>query len=138
MGLLVDNIIKGEKLKDTFPYLDDITVAGVNQADHDKNVEAFLDVVKHQNLTLNHTKSVISVSSINVLGYLVRDRNIRPDPERLRPLKELPLPINVQSLRITLGLFAYYAKWIPKFSSKIQSLVNAKKNPSFNSGQECI
>ena len=106
---LMDNIIKEEKLKDTFPYLDDITVAGVNQADHDKNVEAFLDVVKRQNLTLNHAKSVISASSINVLGYLVRDGNIRPDPERLRPLKELPLPTNVQSLRRTLGLFAYYA-----------------------------
>ena len=77
---LMDNIIKEEKLKDTFPYLDDITVAGVNQADHDKNVEAFLDVVKRQNLTLNHAKSVISASSINVLGYLVRDGNIRPDP----------------------------------------------------------
>ena len=32
---LMDNIIKEEKLKDTFPYLDDITAAGVNQADHD-------------------------------------------------------------------------------------------------------
>ena len=126
---LMDNIIKEEKLKDTFPYLDDITVAGVNQADHDKNVEAFLDVVKRQNLTLNHAKSVISASSINVLGYLVRDGNIRPDPERLRPLKELPRPTNVQSLRRTLGLFAYYTKWIPEFSSKIQSLVNAKEFP---------
>ena len=79
---LMDNIIKEEKLKVTFPYLDDITVAGVNQADHDKNVETFLDVEKRQNLTLNHAKSVISASSINVLRYLVRDGNIRPDPER--------------------------------------------------------
>ena len=115
---LMDNIIKEEKLKDTFPYLDDITVAGVNQEGHDKNVEAFLDVVKRQNLTLNHAKSVISASSINVAGYLVRCGNIRPVPERLCPLKELPLPTNVQSLRRTLGLFAYYAKWIPEFSSK--------------------
>ena len=42
----MDNIIKEETLKGTFPYLDDITVVGVNQADHDKNVDAFLDVVK--------------------------------------------------------------------------------------------
>ena len=28
-----------------------------------------------------------------------------------------------------MGLFAYYAKWIPEFSSKIQSLVNAKEFP---------
>ena len=111
----MDNIIKEEKLKDTFPYLDDITVAGVNHADHVKNVEAFLDVVKGQNLILNHAKSVRSASSINIFGYFVRDGNISPDPERLCPLKELPLPTNVQSLRRTLGLFAYYAKWIPEF-----------------------
>ena len=73
---LMDNIIIEEKLKDTFPYLDDITVAGVNQPDHDKNVEAFLDVVKRQNLTLNQPKSVISALSINVLGYPVRDGSI--------------------------------------------------------------
>ena len=41
---LMDNIINEEKLKDTFPYLDDITVAGVNPVGHDKNVEAILDV----------------------------------------------------------------------------------------------
>ena len=123
---LMDNIIKEEKLKDTFLYLDDITVAVVNQADHDKNVEAFLDVVKRQNLILNHAKSLISASSINVLGYLVQDGNIRPEPERLRPLRERPLSMNVQSMRRMLGLFAYYAKWIPEFSSKIQSLMKAK------------
>ena len=83
----MDNITKEEKLKVIFPYLDDITVSGVNKTDHDKHVEAFLDVVKGQNLTLNHAKSVISALPINVLGYLVRYGNIRPDPERLGPLK---------------------------------------------------
>ena len=61
------------KNSDTFPYLDDITVAGVNQADHDKNVVAFLDIIKR-----HHSKSVISDSSINVLGYLVQNGKIRP------------------------------------------------------------
>ena len=110
---LMDNIIKEEKLKETIPYLDDITIAVVNQADHDKNVEAFLYVVKRQNLTLIHAKSEISALSINVLGHIVQDGKIRPDPERLIPPKELPLSTNVQSLRITLGLFTYYAKWLP-------------------------
>ena len=98
---------------------------GVNQADHDKNVEA----CETPGPNPKPAKSVISASSINVLGYLVQDGKIRPDPEILRPLKEPPLPTNVQSLRRTLGLFAYYAEWIPEFSSKIQSLLNAKEFP---------
>ena len=47
---------------------------------------------------------------------------IKPDPERLRPLKELPPPVDSKSLKRVLGLFAYYAKWIYQFSDKIRRL----------------
>ena len=54
---------------------------------------------------------------------------VRPDPERLRPLQELPPPTNVRSQRRVLGLFAYYAKWISNFSEKIQPLLKATTFP---------
>ena len=38
--------ITQEGLKDTFPYLDNVTVAGVVQADHDRNLAAFLEMTK--------------------------------------------------------------------------------------------
>ena len=107
----------------TFPYFDDITVAGSTQEEHDSNVAAFLKVVSKRNLTLNESKSVLSSSTINVLGYLIGNGMVRPDPERLRPLQELPPPTNVRSQRRVLGLFAYYAKWISNFSEKIQPLL---------------
>ena len=69
-------------------------------------------------LTLNESKSVLSSSTVNVLGYLIGNGVVRPDPERLRPLQELPPPTNVRSQRRVLGLFAYYAKWISNFSGK--------------------
>ena len=37
----MDTLITKEKLSDTFPYLDDITVAGRTQTEHDQNVRAF-------------------------------------------------------------------------------------------------
>ncbi len=110
MDKLVD-----EDLKDTFPYLDNITVAGSTQDEHDENVKKFLEVVRKWKLTLNESKSVMSVPIINVLGYCVGDNVIKPDPDRLRPLQELPPPTNMGSLRRVQGLFAYYAKWIPGF-----------------------
>ena len=53
---------------------------------------------------------------------------IRPDPERLRPLQDLPTPPDLGYLR-TQGMFVYYAKWIQNFSDKIQPLVHTKKFP---------
>ena len=54
---------------------------------------------------------------------------IKADPERLRPLKQLPPPTNPKSLKRVSGLFAYYAKWIKKFSEKIKRLKEAKSFP---------
>ena len=52
----MDRIIAEEQLKDTFPYLDDITVADSTQEEHDSNVAAFLKAVSKRNLTLNESK----------------------------------------------------------------------------------
>ena len=34
----------------------------------------------------------------------------------------MPIPNNIRSLKRSLGLFAYYARWIPKFSDRVQPL----------------
>jgi len=125
----MDKLIAEEGLVDTFPYLDDITIGGRTQEEHDANVQAFVDVAKRRHLTLNEAKSVISVTSIKVLGYLLDHGQIRPDPDRLRPLQEFPPPTSQPSLRRALGMFAYYAKWIPNFSNKIQPLINTTTFP---------
>ena len=126
---IIDNLVTEEGLKNTFPYLDNVTVAGVNQADHDKNVAAFLEMIKRRNITLNESKSVYSVPIIDILGYRLSHQSIKPDPERLQPLQDYPPPSNVPSLRRALGMFAYYAKWIPQFSDKIRPLADTTSFP---------
>ena len=76
----------------------------------------FYNVVTHtiaKNIDYRYryeSKSVISVPTINSLGYCVGNDIIKTDPDRLRPLQELPPPTTVKSLRRVLGMFAYYAK----------------------------
>ena len=88
----IDRIIAEEQLKDTFPYLDDITVTGSTRKEHDSNV-----AVSKRNITLNESKSVLSSSTINVLGYLIGNGVVQPDQERHCPLQELPPSTNVRS-----------------------------------------
>ena len=85
--------------------------------------------MKSRHFTLNNSKSVVSASTINVLGYLIGNDVIKPDPDRLRPLQELPPPTSVCSLRRSLSMFAYYAKWIPDFSEKIKPLTSTQSFP---------
>ena len=67
--------------------------------------------------------------SIDQLGYRISNGIIKPDPERMRVLIELPVPHNCKSLEPVVGMFAYYAKWIKQFSDKIKPLKSAQTFP---------
>ena len=95
----------------------------------------FYEFVKKYNFTLNNEKSVVSVTEINMLGYLISHGNIKPDPDRMKPLNDLPVPNNAATLKRTLGMFSYYSQWVPRFSDKICPLTN---NPDFPLSKEAI
>ena len=131
---VIDQIIDQEKLEGTFAYLDNITVAGESQEEHDENVKKFLDIVEKYSLTLNKEKTAGPTTSINILGYLVSKGQMRPDPDRMEPLLKLPLPKDPASLQRALGLFSYYSRWVEKYSDMVQPLI---KEPSFPLSETC-
>ena len=94
-----------------------------------------MEAVQSYNLTLNHDKSIISVREINLLGFLISKGEIKPDPDRMQPLNDLPVPHDRPSLKRALGLFSYYSQWVPKYSDKIQPLTG---DPVFPLSQEAI
>ncbi|XP_068246856.1 uncharacterized protein [Palaemon carinicauda] len=116
---VVDQILAKEKVEGAFAYVDNVTVCGETEEEHDKNLNHFLKVARDYNLTFNHDKCDFRTQSINLLGYSIKDGEIRPDPERLQPLLSLPLPKDTASLRRMLGLLAHYSRWIPNFSEKL-------------------
>ena len=126
---VLDEILRKEKVDGTFAYVDNVTVCGQTEEEHDQNLKRFLKVAEENNLTLNHSKSVIKVRALNLLGYSVKDGEIKPDPDRLQPLWNLPLPKDTASLRKAMGLLAPYSRWIPNFSEKIGPLSRANSFP---------
>ncbi|KAJ4439883.1 hypothetical protein ANN_08012 [Periplaneta americana] len=125
----IDAIIESQNLKDTFSYWDDVTICGRTQEEHDINLQRFLKAAEKFQLTLNENKSVFSTRRINLLGYTIGNKTIKPDVERLRPLLNLPQPSDSRTLRRAVGMFAHYSGWIPKFSEKVRPLVQCKAFP---------
>mgnify|MGYP000144425158 CR=1 FL=1 len=103
--------------------MDNITICGHDQASHDKNLKEFYDAASKYKLTFNDSKSIISQSSICLLGYQITKGEIKPDPEQLQPLMELLPPKYIASQKRVLGMFSYYSQWIPIYSKLIQPLI---------------
>ncbi len=82
------------------------------------NLKMFLEMAQKNNLTFNHDKSMISTSSINLLGYQISQDSVKPDAECLRILKILFAPYNL----MVMAMFAYYSQWIPHFSKVMYPL----------------
>ena len=118
----MDHLVDVYKLKGTFPYLDNITICGKDQRDHDTNLSNFLAAAKKQNLKYNESKCEFNTRKLKLLGCIIENGEIRPDPDRMRPLENLPPPDNQKSLKRCLGFFSHYSKWIPNFSEKVRPL----------------
>ena len=116
--------------------MDNITVGGKTQEEHDVNLAKFLKVAKDCNLTLNKDKCVYSAECINLLGYQINSGFLKPDPERAETLLKLSPPRNSKELQRVVGLFAYYAQWIGKYSDKIKPLINNSCFPLTGSALE--
>ena len=54
---------------------------------------------------------------------------MRPDPERVKPIINLPNPTNKKELQRVIGMFSYYAQWLPQFSEKVRRLILEKQFP---------
>ena len=123
----IDEFIIETSLKNNYAYLDNITVAVMTQAEHDFNLKRLCKAAKENKLPLNSSKIVISVNSINLLGYVVSHNSIKADPERLQSLLNLSLPLNGKALQRTLGLF--YSKFISKYFEKVRPLLQSSTFP---------
>ena len=65
-------IIHDEGMKDTFAYVNNITVCGKMQAEPDANVIKFYETFKKYNLTFNDDKTVASTYRVLLLFYSIK------------------------------------------------------------------
>ena len=106
--------------------MDNLTVGGFDQTSDDDNLIALKEVASKENFTFNEDKCHYNYTQIQLLGHLVGNRIVKPDPKRIAARKDLVVPTTKKELQRILGLFSYYAKWVEIFLTLFDHLYKLK------------
>ncbi len=101
--------------------IDDVLIYGRTQAEHDQRLDALLQRLSNANVTLNAEKCVFCVSSVKFLGHIVGSDGIKPDPDKVEAVLDMPPPTNVPEVRSFSGM----VKQLSKFTTNLADLTQA-------------
>ena len=103
-------------------YLDDILVTGKNEEEHLHNLEKVLIRLQQAGMRLKKKKCAFMLPCVEYLGHTISAHGLQSTSEKVKAIKEAPVPTNVQQLRSFLGLINYYSKFLPALSSTLAPL----------------
>ena len=107
---------------------DDILVAGYGEtqeeaeANHDQNLRKLLDRARKVNLKLNRKKMNLKKQQVKFMGHMITKGGLKPDPDKVKAVKNMPKPTCEQEALSLLGFINYLAKFLPKLSEVAQPL----------------
>ncbi|PKI52278.1 hypothetical protein CRG98_027320 [Punica granatum] len=100
-------------------------------------VTLFHDMM-HKEVELNLAKCTFGARSGKLLGFVVSERGIEVDPDKVKAIKELPPSSTVQEVRGFLGQLNYIARFIANLTDKCQPLFHLlRKNAAMEWDHEC-
>ena len=102
-----------EGLDHAYAIMDDILVAGRDISHHDSVPEKVLWRVKSYNLKLNFDKGRVLKQQVSFVGHIISAEGLKPDPEKVRAMKEMPPPTTKEDVLRFLGSIQYLAKFLP-------------------------
>ena len=118
-------------------YLDDIIVHA-RSFDHLVHLRCVLERLREANLKLNPKKCALFRTKVTYLGYVLSEKGISADPVEVKAVKNWPQPRNIYNVRSFIGLYTYYCRFVPGFSSLAEPLhLLTEKNAVFQWTEQC-
>lgn len=114
---LMSRVIGALKSAEVLVYLDDVIVFSDSWHDHVRQLEMVINAFHRANLTVKPSKCVFGASKLKFLGHLISGEGMKPDPDKVKALRELPRPRDITTLRSFLGAAGYYRRFVFKFAA---------------------
>ena len=87
MDMILEQCDGAERIAD-----DVVVVYGATEDEHDKNRHQLMNVATRNGLVFNSIKCLIKERSVSFFGLIYGIDGIKPDPDRIRDLQDIPPP----------------------------------------------
>ena len=91
--------------------------------EHDGNLLNFLEVCRRKNLTLNPDKMQFRLPKVSFFGHTWSYKGLSADPKKIKAVKRMEMPQDVETMRSFLNLINY----LNRFSPHLAELSNPLK-----------
>ncbi len=103
-------------------YLDDTIIYSNSLEEHEKHLEIAFTKLKSAGIILNKAKCKFYQPKIKILGYVVENGIVKPDPDKTFAIKNYEKPKNIKELRSFLRYANYARSFIKKYAELIKPL----------------
>lgn len=99
-----------------FVYIDDIFIFSQNHEDHVGHVHLVLQRLLKNKLFVKSSKCEFHVSSVNFLGFLIEQGQLRPNPDKIQMVMDWPMPFKPQTITEVSSFANFYRRYIRNYS----------------------
>jgi hypothetical protein len=135
---LMNRVLAGLHWEIALIYLDDVLVFAktVEQAIH--RLKLVFDRFRQAGFKLKPKKCELFQQTVLYLGHQVSKEGISADPEKVKVIRNWPVPRTVRDVRSFIGLASYYRKFVKGFADIARPMHKLmSKNATFKWTEDC-
>ena len=99
-------------------YVDDMLVKSLHEVDHLDDLRETFDTLRSFNMKLNPNKCTFRVTAGKFLGFMVSQRGIEVNPEKVRGIMELEPPRTVMEVQSLNGKIAALNRFVSRATDR--------------------
>ncbi|XP_058189286.1 uncharacterized protein LOC131306874 [Rhododendron vialii] len=124
---LVNRMFKQQIGPNVEVYVFDMLVQSAKAHNHVDDLEETFQVLKKYRMKLNSTKCAFGISLGKFLSFMVSQRGIEANPEKIQAILAMRSPRNIKEVQKLTGLVAALSRFISRASDKCQTFFKVLK-----------
>ena len=105
---VMNNLIATGRWDYVVIYLDDIVIFSHSLEEHQRHVAEILSILDAAHFKVSPPKCTIAAGQIEFLGHIINNTTVKPSPEKIQAILDIPSPRTLSQANRFLGKIGYY------------------------------